>query len=149
MWMKTGVGFAYGFVLVRWWAMSRGSWWHANDVWAGGVGDDDDNGDSIIQNLDNYELILKTTVHKSVDMDVVPSHMLHLKQKSFETFFICKVQVIWDFSLWARQKLRDFVRLCYSTTPLWSAIVISAWSLDCSGNMITKRQRWNWQWWSW
>ena len=52
----------------------------------GGGGDDDDNGDSIIQNLDNYELILKTTVHKSVDMDV-PSHILHLKQKSFETFF--------------------------------------------------------------
>ena len=66
--------------------MSRGSQWHANDVWAGGVGDDDDNGDSIIQNLDNYELILKTTVHKSVDMDV-PSHILHLEQKSFETFF--------------------------------------------------------------
>ena len=31
-----GVGFAYGFVLVRWWAMSGGSKWHANDVWAGG-----------------------------------------------------------------------------------------------------------------
>ena len=25
--MKTGVGFAYGFVLVRGWAMSRGSWY--------------------------------------------------------------------------------------------------------------------------
>ena len=35
MWMKTRVGFAYGFVLVRGWAMSRGSQWHANDVWAG------------------------------------------------------------------------------------------------------------------
>ena len=147
MWMKTGVGFAYGFVLVRGWAMSRGSQWHANDIWAGRVGA------MTMTTVTVSSKILITMnwywgrlVHKSVDMDVVPSHMLHLKQKSFETFFICKVQVIWDFSLWARQKLRDFVRLCYSTTPLWSASVISAWSSDCLGNMITKRERWIWQW---
>ena len=53
------------------------------------MGDDDDNGDSIIQNLDNYELILKTTVHKSVDMDV-PSHILHIKQKNLKPFLFVR-----------------------------------------------------------